>query len=66
MKKFEMIAIILLLEEDADLSTEPENIVTNPHKALMVNLIKLMRESQNSLNFLPIIQNLDWNEEEEM
>jgi len=56
MKKFEMAAIILFLEEDADLSLEPEKVAENPYKNLMVNLIKLMREK---VNFLPIIQKLD-------
>ena len=56
-----MTAVILFLEEDADLSLEPEKVADNPHKNMMVNLIKLTRDK---VKFLPIIQNLDWNIEE--
>ena len=32
MKKFEMTAIILFLEEDADLNLAPEKVAEHPHK----------------------------------
>ena len=56
-----MTAVILFLEQDADMSLEPEKVAENPHKNMMVNLIKFMRDK---VKFLPIIQNLDWNSEE--
>ena len=56
-----MTAVILFLEQDADMSLEPEKVAENPHKNMMVNLIKLLRDK---VKILPIIQNLDWNSEE--